>query len=226
MNADPPPYAVACLKAAGARSVWRVERPGEPPRTIKTWPRAGLIRLKHLVGRSQPHRHRAAAARLDQAGVHTPRIHALRIGAPPRDHLFELELEFIDGVPADDALTSPRLTDDQRQAGAAAIGDLVAALIRADLFNRDLKLSNLVLEFDVADDPPRVWLIDPVGVRTLRDPTRETARMLERLGVEPLVLNLPFTPVMTTRLVRRALAPLTRDQRRAALALLRAHPPH
>ena len=176
-----PAHAVRCLKAAGARSVWLVHRPGEVPRTVKGWPMTPSLALKWVLGQSQPQRHVRLARRLAGAGVATPRV----AGGPRwvRRHgsvLLELELEH---VPGRTALEVLRAGDPLAVRHAAeAVATMLRRLIAARLFNRDLKLSNIVVA--AAPGGWEAWLLDPVGVRTMGDVRGQTARMLERLEVE------------------------------------------
>ena len=95
----------------------------------------------------------------------------------------EIELGWVEGSSAWDLVSSKGLGASDRRRASAAVGRVVARLIEAGLFNRDVKLSNLVV--DSTGERPEVWLIDTVAIRRLRRPAVEIARMLERLAVQP-----------------------------------------
>lgn len=196
-----PQHAVSCLKAAGARSVWLVRRPGESARTVKAWPFTTALAFKLAVGQAQAQRHRRNARRLAACGVATPTIRrgpslVRRNGA----RLVEIELDHVDGRMPLDVLREG--SDEERRSAARAVGELLAALVAARLFNRDLKLSNIVIARD--GDEVRAWLLDPVGVRRLSRTREQTVRMLERLAIEPRELGLPIG----RDVARATLAPL------------------
>ncbi|MFO0875557.1 MAG: lipopolysaccharide kinase InaA family protein [Phycisphaerales bacterium] len=196
-----PPHAVACLKDAAARSVWLVRRPGEEPRTLKTWPLTASLILKLAVGQAQPQRQARMARRLRAAGIPTPRVvrgpTVVRRGGR---RLVELELEHIEGEMPLDLLRSA--SSAAQVAAARAVGALLAQLVAARFFNRDLKLSNVVIARDDAGGALRAWLLDPVGVRRMTSPRSQTARMLERLAVEPRAASIPIRRDVAREVIR------------------------
>lgn len=177
-----PPGALACLKAAGLRSVWMVRGEDGDLRTVKTWPLGALTALKWLIGLSQPQRHRRGARRLREVGISTPPLlRGPRIVRRGGALLLELELEYIEGATGMELL---RAGDAERTTAAGtAVAELLRRLLRAGLFNRDLKLSNVLLRR--TGSGWEAWLLDPVALRPLRDLRRQGTRMLERLAVEP-----------------------------------------
>ncbi|HMN95683.1 MAG TPA: lipopolysaccharide kinase InaA family protein [Phycisphaerales bacterium] len=189
----PPEFTERCLKEAGLRSVWLVRRPDGGLRTVKAWPMTPGIQLRVLFGASQPQRHARAARRLAAAGVPTPQI----LSGPAvvrRDgaRLLQIELEHVEGSNALEVFL--RGDASERAAAASAVAELLRRLVDARLFNRDLKLSNIVIATErrgspfgaLSEPPPRPsgWLLDPVAIRRMRRPRHETARMLERLAIE------------------------------------------
>jgi len=177
-----PTGAVRCLKAAGLRSVWMVQRDDGGPLTVKSWPLRPVTAVKWLLGCSQPQRHRRNARRLSAAGIDTPAItRGPRLVWRQRTPLLELELDYIEGRTGMELL---REGDAETIAAAgSAVAELLRRLLRGGLFNRDLKLSNVLLRQEGASW--QAWLLDPVDIRSLRRVQRDGVRMLERLGVEP-----------------------------------------
>lgn len=218
----PPAYCVRVLKRFGGQSVWLIERPGETRRTLKSWALTPVMLLKLVLGIAQPQRQVRGARRAARAGVQTPRIvraWRLRLGAPgPR---IELEHDYVDGKSAMEVLEVGALPDDACREVSAAVGRVVACLDGAGLFNRDLKLSNLIL--DAEDGRPRVWLIDTVGIRRMHHRVAETARMLERLAVEPAELGIALSPPSWVPAMRHALRGLAAPARRAVVERLKEH---
>jgi hypothetical protein len=222
MAEDSPPHAVQCLKAEGARQVWLVDRPGEGRRIVKCWPLTPLRAIKLLVGLSQPQRQIRGARRLGRAAIATPRPcgswRLTRRGLMPS---VTIELEYAPGRTAWAMLNDGTLDEAVGRRASRAVGSLIAEFRRARLFNRDLKLTNLIVEWD--GDEPIVRVIDPVGVRRMRDAVLQTERMLERLAVLPLYHRLPLSRGMVIAAVRSALTGLPSAKRRAVLWQLRSH---
>jgi hypothetical protein len=210
---DAPPHAIRCLKPAGLRSVWLVHRPGEDPRTVKGWALTPWLALKLMLGLAQPQRQRRGSRRLGNAGVFSPRIFRLCLSRRGRWPVVQLESQYIAGRTALELLN-----EDSNLLDAKIFGELVTTLAAASLFNRDLKLSNLVL-----DRQGRLFVIDPVGVRLMRDPVRAIDRMLERLMIEPANAGITVPRRAVTQALFSALRPLAKPQRKAVLARLKAH---
>jgi hypothetical protein len=229
----PPAHAVRRLKDAGRQSVWLVHRPGEQPRTLKTWPLTPLLLVKLALGIAQPQRQIRGARRLARAGIPTAEVCCLRIawgrprpGGPrkQRGHgrpQVEIELGWVEGGSAWDLVSSESLSVSDRRRASAAVGRAVARLIEAGLFNRDVKLSNLIV--GSTGRRPEVWLIDTVDIRRLRRPAVEIARMLERLAVQPARAGIVLTPPAWIPAMRHALRGLRGPTRRAVVRRLQAH---
>jgi hypothetical protein len=173
--------------------------------------------LKLALGIAQPQRQSRGAKRVAAAGVRTAAVHGWRV-AWTRGRV-EMELAWVPGRSAADLVAPLSLGEAECRAVSAAAGGIVRRLVAADLFNRDLKLANLVVDRDAT--PVDVCLIDTVGVRRLRRPADEIARMLERM-VEKAVSSTDLTPPMWVPGLRRALAGLPAETRRAVVARLKA----
>lgn len=218
-----PAHAVRCLKSHQGHSVWLTHPPGSALRTRKVWPISLWILLKCVFGIAQPQRQVRGAKRLRAAGLATPAIlQPLRIDF--RSRILSLELAHAEGQTALQALLDGQLSVQQMMACAAAIGALVPRIADAKLFNRDLKLSNLIVFEE--DDGWLVWLIDPVGVRLQRNRTEELTRMLHRLASEPEVMSIAIPGAVRVALMHSALTPMSRAERREVLRRLREHRPH
>lgn len=197
----PPAGAVRCLKAAGPRSVWQVRGPEGDLRTRKTWPLDALSVAKWLCGGTQAQRHAKAVATLAAAGIRTPRVVAgPRWRREPWGRAIELELAYVEGRTGLEVLRDGDSECAER--AAVAVAELLEMLIRGRIFNRDLKLSNVLVED--RDGVPRAWLLDPVALRPLRAPRSQVARMLERLAVEPREQGIRIPPQAARRVVHAA----------------------
>ncbi|MCA9285805.1 MAG: hypothetical protein KDA22_11350 [Phycisphaerales bacterium] len=220
---ETPRGAVSCLKRDGDRSVWLVERSGVPARTVKRWPLTPALAFKLAVGRSQPQRQARATRMLRRFGLAVPEVLAgprVVRGAGPGGFV-ALELAF---VPRQTMLDRLRAGDADSRAArrlGAACGELIASLAAHGLLNRDLKLSNLIV-----DEHERVWMIDPVGVRRCVDRSTAVFRMLERLGVEPASIPCVVPRSAVIAAVRRAWRSLPRRPAQAAHRLRSTRPPH
>jgi len=139
----PPAHAIRRLKDAGRQSVWLVHRPGEQPRTLKTWPLTPLLLVKLALGIAQPQRQIRGARRLARAGIPTAEVCCRRVAWGRRQ--VEIELGWVEGASAWELVSSESPSISERRRASAAVGGMVAQLIEAGLFNRDVKLSNLVV---------------------------------------------------------------------------------
>ncbi len=215
----PPPGAVECLKSAGLRSVWLMKRAGRAPRVLKAWPLDPLLAIKLLLGISQPQRQRRGAVRTSEARVLTPKVlrgpRLTRRGLLP---VVELELAYVPGEPALELLRRDALSGSQQGRLGRACGEIVGLYAAAGLFHRDLKLSNLIVDLDRTT----VWVVDTVGVRRMRRPASEVARMLERMWVEAGELQIKVAPALQAAVLRAALMQLPRPMRHWVLGELRA----
>jgi hypothetical protein len=220
-----PAHAIACLKEHGLQSVWMIQRPGQPPRTIKTWPLGPLMLLKLAVGGAQPQRQFRGERRLRQAGVATPgtcgRWRFSRRGWRP---VVEVEMGFVPGQPAGDLVMSAPgsagLDDETILKAASDLGAIIARLIQSRLFHRDMKLINVIV--DEQRPRPRLWLIDAVDVRPMRKTPAQVERMLERIGMYPIRIAPRLAGAMRIRMLLSALRPLSRMERREVFRLMRA----
>lgn len=219
---NPPPHAIECLKAAGRQSVWLIGRPGEEPRTLKTWPLSPALALKLLLGIAQPQRQIRATKRLTRAGLNAaPVIGRWKIILQQRIPVVQLELKFVPGRSAFELAPPRSLSDPERRRAATSIGRTVAQLTAAKLFHRDLKLSNLII--DATYPRNEVWLIDTVGVRPMRRGATQIARMLERLAVQLTVSGDRLPAVVWMPVILHALRPLPVRTRRAVVQRLKQH---
>ena len=216
----PPAHAVKCLKRAGLNSVWLIHRPGEERRTLKSWPVTLGLFGKIMLGIAQPQRQVRGARCVARAGVDPATVcRPWRLARREGRLLIELELDYVPGPSALDALTEQKLSQAELRSTAAAIGQIVAKLAVAGLFHRDLTLSNLIVKS--ASGPAQIRVIDTVGVRRIRRPVPEIARMLERLGVQLSISHLPAPPAAWMPLMLEAMRPLAPKTRQAVLRTLR-----
>ena len=104
----------------------------------------------------------------------------------------------------------------QRHALAAEIGRQITSITRHHRFNRDHKPSNLIVAPPSPGLPPRVAVIDCVGIR--RDSARVgAARMLTSLMLEPLGVGCPPPLPLRMRCLAALLGPDTpRSARKTA----------
>ena len=217
-----PEHAVACLKEEGLRSVWLVEPPGEARRTAKYWPVTPWSALKHCMGISQPARQLRGARRLAAIGVATPRVvSGPKVMASKAGRLYCMELEYVPGSTVTECLEDPSHDAAAFRSVARQLGAVIRSISGAGLLHRDLRLSNVIV--GAGSDGPKVWVIDPVGVRRCGDGVTATARMLERLDVE-VRRRRAVTRGAWREVVRSALSGISATDRRAVFARLRAHP--
>jgi hypothetical protein len=218
----PPSHAIACLKDAGRQSVWLIQRPRQEPRTLKSWPLSPLLVVKLSMGIAQPQRQLEAERRLVRAGIKTaPAVGGWRIAWRRWQPQVELELAYVAGRSALVLAGARSAGDSDRRRRGAAIGDVIAQLVGAGLFHRDLKLSNLIVD----DSAGRcdVWLIDTVGVRSMRRPVPEITHMLERLAVQPPARGIHLSKAAWLPALLHALRPLEARTRRAVVRQLKEH---
>ncbi len=218
----PPAHAVKCLKSAGLNSVWLIHRSGEERRTLKSWPVTLGLLGKLLLGIAQPQRQVRGAKSVARAGVDPATVCGpWRFARRERRLLIELELDYVPGPSALDALNQKKLSQAELRCVAAAIGQIVAKLTVAGLFHRDLTLTNLIVKS--ASGPAQIRVIDTVGVRRIRRPVPEIARMLERLGVQLDTSHSPAPPAAWMPLLLEAIRPLAPKTRQAVLRSLKQH---
>jgi tRNA A-37 threonylcarbamoyl transferase component Bud32 len=218
-----PPHAVRCLKSHGGHSVWLVHRPGFAPRIRKVWPITPWTLIKYCFGIAQPQRQVRGANRLHKAGLATPAVVQPLTIEFTHGRLI-LELAYAEGESALDMLRADSINGTRMMECAAAIGSLVPQIADARLFNRDLKLSNLIVQ-DV-DGQWIIWLIDPVGVRLGRNRIEELTRMLHRLASEPVVMGIAIPRAAAAVVLLSALRQVAPAERREVLRRLRQRRPH
>ena len=218
-----PDHAVSVLKSDGLRSVWLVQRPGEEPRTVKFWPVSSWMLAKHAMGISQPIRQDRGCRRLRGAGIDTPKIvSGPMVTSVEGRRVIRLELDHVPGRTVLEHLECGSVDAAAVSEVARQVGALVCSIADAGFMHRDLKLSNIVVEeFD--DATPKVWVIDPVGVRQCRNRSVAIFRMLERLDVE-IRSGRDIAGIGWSSVVREAMRPLSPSERRAVLSMLRARP--
>ena len=214
-----PLHAVEHIKGRrDGRAVWKLQRPGSGPSTLKTWPLGPKLVLTGLLGLAQPQRQRRGAKRLDSIQVPTPRI----ICGPSWSLSgCTLEIDWAHGSTALEYLEGADGDVDRTRAFATQVGLMIDRIAGGGFVHRDMKLSNIIIEDQ--GEQPRVWLIDTVDVRLSFSKPWAIYRMLERLDVElrsrRSLLADGWAPVL-----RAALSSLETSQRRAVLSRLRSHP--
>lgn len=190
---------------------------------MKFWPVSTWMLTKHAMGISQPIRQSRGCRRLRRAGIDTPKIVSGPVISRVKGRrVIRLELDHVPGRTVlehlgDGAANAAVVAEVARQ-----VGSLVSSIADAGFMHRDLKLSNIVVE-EFEDAPPKIWVIDPVGMRLCRNRSVAVFRMLERLDVE-IRSGREIAGVGWSGVVREALRPLSRPQRRAVLSMLRARP--
>jgi len=216
--ATPPVHAVRQLKEHGEHPVWLVHRPGEEPRTLKTWSVTPIRLIQLGGGFARPQRQIAGARRLRRAGVPTPVICGSWRYARRDGLVIELDHVYVEGRSALELAKDPETPREDIRRISRGLGDIVAAMVAADLLNKDLKLNNVIVAADGV-----IWIIDTDGVRRVRSRVEGATRMLERLGVQLPIMGDRVCPAAWLPAIRRGLRSLTRQQRREVVRLLRAH---
>jgi len=216
--ATPPAHAVRQLKEHGEHPVWLVHRPGEEPRTLKTWSLTPIRLVQLGGGFARPQRQIAGARRLGRAGVRTPAICGSWRYARRDGLVVELDHVYVEGRSAWELAKDPHTPRQDIRRISRGLGDVVAAMVAADLLNKDFKLNNVIVAADGV-----IWIIDTDGVRRIRSRVQGAARMLERLGVQLPIMGDRVCPAAWMPAMRRALRPLSRQQRQEVVQLLRAH---
>ena len=218
----PPAHAVKCLKSAGLNSVWLIHRPGEGPRTLKAWPVTIELLFKIVLGIAQPQRQIRGAKQLARAAVDPATVcGSWRLVRRDRRSFIQLELDYVPGPSALEALREGNLSEVERRRAATAVGRIVAKLAVAGLFHRDLTLTNLIVK--ETSEPAQICVVDTVGVRRIRRPVPEIARMLERLVVQPDFNRIPVPRMVWMPLLLAAMRPLAPATRQAVFRTLKQH---
>jgi serine/threonine protein kinase len=185
-STSPPPTKL--LKLDGPRRVLLISPATRAPFVLKSWPLTLTHRLRAIAGLSRPHTQHQGSDRLRRAGFSTaPTLGILQTPRAPWSHAAELWLliPFIQGTSLLSALRDPAHTLHTHQGLTLArtLGQHIAHLTAAGLFNRDHKPSNLILS-DLPATPPT--LIDTAGIRHCEPSNLDAkARMLASLYIEP-----------------------------------------
>ena len=219
---NPPPHTIRCLKDAGPSSLWLIHRPSQELRTLKRWLFSPSLLAKYALGISQPQRQVRGANRAARAGIITANIAGKprfiwKDGVPN----IELELDYIEGCSALDALRANALSEQDIRSASRLLGQIVAKLAVAGLFHRDMTLSNIIIA--EGREPIVLHLIDTVGIRPMRRSIPEFARMLERLAVQPTFEKIDIPSTIWMPLLLEALRPLAGHNRRGVLRWLKEH---
>lgn len=177
------------LKQQGAAWVRRA-RVGDVEIVVKCRPIASVRRrVQSLLGLGHAHRQWRGAQRLEAAGVRTGRpvfIARARLAGVPVELL---ALEFVPGETVLEVLDRVRRGVGPQvrvqHAIAHAAGELVTRMVRAGLFNRDHKASNIVA---CRGRSVEAAVIDCVGVRacTGAERTRAARAMLAAMMIEAI----------------------------------------
>ncbi|MDG2055324.1 MAG: hypothetical protein P8J86_11530 [Phycisphaerales bacterium] len=213
-----PPHAIQCLKEQGRTSVWLISLPDGTKQVLKQWPMTPWFVIKLLLGITQPQRQCRGTRRLIKAGVLTsnlPRMSCVRHGFSLR---MTLKMNYIQGTPCLDLLQEDAIDDSKARHLGRSLGNAVQRISDAGFFNRDIKLSNIVIG---QGQQPDVFIIDPVGIRHSRNKEVERDRMIERIGCELVGTSIRVPKSGWMPLIRAALRSESPAFRRAVLARLR-----
>ncbi len=228
---DAPAHAIKCLKSHGLHGVWLVERPargignaGGELRIVKTWPLGLWMAVKLLLGIAQPQRQIRGVQRLQKAGVPTPPSYgSWRVNRYGGHRMVEIELGYAPGHTATEWVkgqTDEKVPPRALVRAARLAGEAVAKMANGGVFHRDLKSTNIVV--DLSDSSrPGVWIIDTVGVRTMWNRATEIERMLERLALQPILLETSLARAMRMAALRGALQPCSRSERAGVIEKIR-----
>ena len=214
-----PRHATQCLKEQGRNSVWLLELPNGSIQVLKQWSLTPWLAVKLLLGISQPQRQCRGTRRLKRAGVPTsnmPRLGLSRCGLIPQ---LTLTVSYIEGTPCLELLQQNAIDDDKAIHIGRQLGQAVRRIADAGFFNRDIKLSNVIIGLG---QRPEVFIIDPVGLRRSRDKVKERDRMIERLGCELVGQSIKVPRAGWLGLLLAALKEEPPMFRRAVIGRLRA----
>ncbi len=180
------------LKEQGAAWVRRA-RVGDVEIVVKCRPIASVRRrVQSMLGLGHAHRQWRGAQRLEAAGVRTGRpvwIARARLAGVPVELL---ALEFVPGETMLEVLDRVRRGVGPQvrvqHAIAHAAGELVTRMVRAELFNRDHKASNIVAMSGGSEGRAEAAVIDCVGVRACAgaERTRAARAMLAAMMIEAI----------------------------------------
>lgn len=245
------PARATLLKADTNTAVYRLTLHDNRPIVLKAWDlRPGVPRLKSMTRTSRAWRHWRGASRLLWAGLSTARPLALATERDATGNVVEwLAMDALPGSTLLHRLAElDALPPRRRLALARAVGQQLAVLDAAKLFNRDHKPSNIIVTWpeEVAPtgplagiattaDQPILSIIDAVAISpTGSQAWRATRRMAASLTIEPLGCSVRIPRSAQLRALAAYLdaqGDVPRDARRRALragwssitALIRAH---
>ena len=106
---------------------------------------------------------------------------------------------------------------------AGRLGQFVSVIGSAGLLHRDLKLRNVIVSDNDGEGEPKIWIIDPVGVRRTAGRVRAFVYMFDRLICEAATAGISLPQSLWSPVVRAGLAPQPPAMRRAVLGRLRSH---
>ncbi|MFG0283820.1 MAG: hypothetical protein ACF8R7_05310 [Phycisphaerales bacterium JB039] len=195
------PASARVIKREGDRAVWRAQLRDQEV-IIKTWGLRGRRRVQSLVLLSPAWRHWRAGHRLLQRGIRAARPIALGAEVIEGKFAEALVLDFVPGPTALEALVRPLGSAEERGV-ARAVGEQTGAIVRAGLYNRDHKPSNLIV-CDVSAEAAEVAVIDCVGFRRAWGSESALAQMLAKLLIEPLGCGLRPRRAVRWRVLRSA----------------------
>ncbi|QDT99612.1 protein kinase family protein [Gimesia aquarii] len=211
---------IRCLKEEDLRSVWLIDIPGRGLTTIKRWPINWKLRWKSFFKQSQPQRQISGAWKLLAVGVNTPQPVTPVYRS---NHYFQLEMPFIEGSTAFEALKrNPGSSDAELYHIARELGSIVRRLAMSHLRHRDLKLENVVVKSaNASQTQPTLWLIDPVGIRFCVSPLQAIVCMLDRLAIQPINESIPLPLSLCIICIRSATQFYSSKKRRLFFRMLR-----
>lgn len=225
---DPPAHAVEKLKEEDTRDVWLIQRPGESRHVLKRWRLTPGMGLRIVIGLSPPQRILRSIARIDAAGLPTPRAKGWwscrRSG---RRIVVQLELEYAEGETLHEYGLSCKSAGvpkpDEPVQLSRTIGHAIAAIARRGYVHRDFKAGNLVVSRASDGAIKGVTLIDTDGVHPVRQRSAAVARMARQL--DQSLRNFSFDRYVSTAAMmafwRAALTGLHRAERREVCRMIR-----
>ncbi len=180
-------------------------------------------RVKHVLGMGHGHKHWRGAELLIEAAIPTGRpLALLRVRVDGRTCEL-LVLEFVPGSTLlefmDNIAHSRSIPIREQHRIADAVGALSLKCMRANLYNRDHKPSNLVVESADATTKPIIHVIDCVAIRRLHLDDSGMTEMLGDLAIEPIGCSCFPRRALWMRAIRRIVSeyPVSAEVRRHAM---------
>ncbi|MCL4740743.1 MAG: hypothetical protein KJZ54_00915 [Phycisphaerales bacterium] len=174
---------------------------------VKAWPLTGVRRrVQALTGTTRGHRHWRGAERLARVGVTTAKPLLLTTARLDGAPVVALVMERVEGATLLAHLADGTMSEREGDTLAGAVGEQVGLIVRAGLFNRDHKPSNLIVS-GVDGGRVSVAVVDCVAVR--RSPGRRLrpmARMIASLLIEPAGVGSPMPMRMVQGVFESAVA--------------------